>query len=85
MCREVLFEGCAEKGAVDQEVEWDGRRRVKHGLGIENLGEAISSNICELSDKYLVLEELACSLVGTRSCLFPSGSSMSGELVMKWT
>jgi hypothetical protein len=26
-----------------------------------------------------------CSLVGTRSCLFPSGSSTSGELVMKWT
>ena len=25
------------------------------------------------------------SLVGTRSCLFPSGSSMSAEFVIKWT
>lgn len=43
---EVFGEGGAEEGAVDEDIEWNWRGETEHRLGVENLGEVVTTDIC---------------------------------------
>lgn len=45
---QVFGEGRAKEGSVDEDVEWDGRTQSKHRLGVEDLGEVVTTDICHL-------------------------------------
>ena len=51
----VFGEGGAQEGAVDQDVEWDRGGESKHRLGVKNLGQVVSADICPLSAFYSLL------------------------------
>jgi len=63
MRSEVFVEGGAKESAIDEEVKRDRGAGVQHRLRVENLREAISSDVYQLSDAYKC-ESLAVFLTG---------------------
>ena len=53
---EVFGEGGAEEGSVDEDVKWDWGTQSKHRLGVEDLGEVITTNICHLLAFFQLLQ-----------------------------
>lgn len=45
---EVRSEGCAQQGAVDEEVEWHGRVGGRGEQGVDERGQCVAAEVCEV-------------------------------------